>query len=93
MSPPHLLVQKGEDIGLPSADAEMEEVVPIVHRVPDGRVNLQSMWLAELFELRVQRLAGRKRVVIFRVNEECRRCDFGERDKSRRRNSGERSKL
>jgi hypothetical protein len=33
---PHVFVQKSEHIGLPDVYPEMEEVMPIVNRLPDG---------------------------------------------------------
>jgi len=56
-SPTHVFVQKGEHVGLPNAHPEMDEVVPIVHRVPDGRIDLQTMRFADPLAAGVQHLA------------------------------------
>src|SRR5271165_2819413 len=67
---PHVFVEKGKHVGLPNVHAEMEEVVAIVHRVADGRVDLQAMWLTDLLAAGVQHLAGREGVIVLGVNEE-----------------------
>src|SRR5258708_31067526 len=53
----------------------MEEVVPIVHRLADGRIDFQAMWLTNLLAAGVQHLAGREGVIVLGVNEEDRRRD------------------
>ena len=53
----------------------MEEVVPIVHRVADGRIDLQSMRLTNLLAAGGQHLAGREGVIVLGVNEEDRLRD------------------
>jgi hypothetical protein len=74
-SPSHVFVQKGEHIGLPNAHPEMNEVVPIVHRVPNGRIDLQTMRFTDLLAAGVQHLTGRERVVVLGVNDEDRHRD------------------
>ena len=74
-SPSHVFAQEGKDVALPNANAQVEEVVPIIRRVPDGRIDLQSMWLADTLAAGVQHLAGRQRVIVLGVNEEDRRRD------------------
>jgi hypothetical protein len=49
--------------------------VPIVHRVADGRIDLQAMRLTDLLAAGVQRFAGREGVIVLGVNEEDRRRD------------------
>jgi hypothetical protein len=44
--------------------------VAIVHRVPDGRIDLQTMRFTDPLAAAVQHLAGRERVVVLGVNEE-----------------------
>ena len=75
---PPVFIQKREHVGLPSAHAEIEQGVPLVGRVPDGRVDLQAVRLVELLKPRVQLFARREREVVGGVNEEDRRCDTGD---------------
>src|SRR5436309_8054311 len=51
----------------------MEEVVPIVHGVADGRIDFQAMRLTDVLAAGVQHLAGREGVIVLGVNEEDRR--------------------
>ena len=60
---------------LPDVHTEMEEVVPIVHRVADGRVDFQAMRLPRVLAAGIQHLARREGVIILGVNEEDRRRD------------------
>ena len=46
----------------------------IVQSVANGRIDLQSMRLADLLAAGVQHLAGREGVIVLGVNEEDRRC-------------------
>lgn len=69
-SPPHVLVQKSEDVGFPDAYPKVKKIVTIVERLSDGRIELQAMRFAGLFAAGVQHLAGRERVVVLGMDEE-----------------------
>jgi len=59
--------------------------MPIVHRLPDGRIDLQAMWFPDPLAAGVQHLTGREGVIVLCVNEE---------DRSRNAvNSGGRNRL
>lgn len=53
----HVFVQKAKHVGLPNIHAEIEEVVSIVKRVTDWRIDLQAMWLTDLLAASVHYLA------------------------------------
>ena len=53
----------------------MEEVVPIVHRVADRRIDFQAMRLPDVLAAGVQHLAGREGVIVLGANEEDRLRD------------------
>src|SRR5882724_10466161 len=72
---PHVFIQKGEHVGLPDLHPEMKEVMPIVNRFPDGRIDLQTMRFPDLLAAGVQHLAGRQGVIVLSVNEEDRSRD------------------
>src|SRR5450759_4537742 len=85
---PHVFIQKGEHVGLPDVHPEMKEVMPIVDRLPDGRIDLQTMRFPDLVAAGIQHLAGREGVIVLSVNEENRSRDTvngGEQARSQRR--------
>src|SRR5258706_3589674 len=87
-SSPHVVVQKCEHVWLPDVHAEMKEVIPIVNRLPDGRIDLQTMRFSDLLATGVQHLSGREGVIVRSVNEEDRSRDAvnsGEQARSQRR--------
>src|SRR5579862_8334293 len=84
----HVFVQKGEHVGLPDFHPEIKEVMPIVNRLPDGRVDLQTMRFPYLLATGVQHLTGREGVIVLSVNAEDRSRDAvngGEQARSQRR--------
>ena len=62
--------------------------MPIFNRVPDGRIDLQTMRLPDPLAAGVQHLARREGVIVLSVNEEDRSRDVvngGEQARSQRR--------
>lgn len=64
-----ILIKESEDIGLPFSDSRVHEVVPIVGRFTDRRINLQNVRLSEPRQFVSHRFAGCGGIVIRRVKQ------------------------